>query len=238
MNTVHDAPEGGLDRVVLEDQRPLAMESTRIGWQDRGAFQVAPVIDPKIVNRYAKRTPEQVAEFLATMDAAISEGKSLILHSKLPYSKRYPPLKVGEEELPQIVIQCKLAKWELAEGNPHPDRAPNCVYLELFPEHLRRLRVDIGFHSDVQSGFHDWVDSVPDSARTPLERAHQEIEQLKNRIARLEGESIARTVPKTMSDREGERRSAMTPAEREAEDADRARAAAARNPARGPWSAY
>jgi hypothetical protein len=228
MNTVHDADAAPqLDRVVLEDHRPLAMESTRIGWQDRGAFQVAPVIDPKIVNRYAKRTPEQVAEFLATMDAAISEGRSLILHSKLPYSKRYPPLKVGEDELPQIVIQCKLAKWEIEEGNPHPDRAPNCVYLELFPVHLRRLRVDIGFHSDVQSGFHDWVDSVPDSARTPLERANKEIEQLKNRLERLEGENVARAVPKTAADREGDRRAALTPEEREAEDDAKRRAVAA-----------
>jgi hypothetical protein len=218
MNTVHDAPEGGLDRVVIEDRRPEALPFQPDNLRLSANRQV---IDPKL--RRSKKVPaDVVAKILQDMSAAIAEDRSLILFSKSANAFRFPAMRSGAgEELPEVVLPrgYNPTTPELDEGR----MIETDCYRQLAPIELKRILGDHTFLSELANGTFSFVDVVPESALSPVQRLSIENDRLRQRILSLED----RMIPKSMADMEGARRAALTDEEREKEDDNRRKSAAA-----------
>lgn len=218
-----DASGGGLDRMVVEDRRPMAediklqsaLQSARPGGMRFGAQEA---IDPKLTRRPGKMPVEQVADFLQKMAAAIAENQSLIVHSKLPNSIKFQAIKVSEEKtLPTVVLPGQPFPREIEQGT----RTRSDTFCELTPAALERLLGDYCFLDNLDSGLFEIVPEVPVELRDPLSILREENADLRARLDAVE----QRLHPKAPEEKEADRRAALSDEEREKEDADAVAAA-------------
>jgi hypothetical protein len=220
MNTEHDADAApALDRQVLKDTRdealPFNPENLQLDYSRRQ------ILDPKITRELRKKLPpDEVGKILSTMTEAIAAGKSLILHSTLPNSIRFPAMRTEEgEELPEVILAGAPLKNEIDQGK----RFPTDNYRLLGPLAMKRIVGDHTFLNDLVFGLHTIVDSVPELAMSPVQRLSLENDRLRARLDAVERQLH----PLSAAESESARRAALTDEEREKEDDGRRRAAAA-----------
>jgi hypothetical protein len=211
-------------RVVLEDNRPLAV-AHRMAIQAREVTSIfgEQVLDPKLTrSKYKKMPVEEVAAFLQKMAGAIEEGRPLIVHSLLPNSIKFQAIRVSEEKtLPEVILPGRPYPREIETGT----RSRSDTFCELTPAALERLIGDYCFLGNVDAGYFEIVSEIPPELRDPVETLRSENADLRKRLEAIEGQIH----PRSASEKEADRRAALSPEDRAKEDEAARKSAAIRN---------
>jgi hypothetical protein len=200
-------------RFVSEDNRPMAIAARYTGSSDMSLRPNG--IDPKFTRR--KKLPaDQVAAFLKRVTKAIEDKQSLIIHSSLANSIRFPQMTVGGRDeptriLPEVVLRGRPWPLEVEEGR----RSLADTYKLMSPLELERVLGDPTWLSELSNGSFEICDEVPESVMNPVQLLGIENDRLRKRVADLE----ERIRPRSQADMEATRRASLSDEDRAREDA-------------------